>query len=80
MRVWERSPPETGENALNGIGTSARGSERWVERALLTEAKGSVRSVAWTPKSFGLKFVRVSRLEYDYKPTDSRPPFRQIII
>src|SRR5882724_6373515 len=60
VRVWERSPPpDSNEHVLNGIGSSARGSERWVERALLTEAKGSVRSVEWAPKGFGMKMVRV---------------------
>ena len=28
-----------------------------MERALLTEAKGSVRAVEWGPKGFGMKIV-----------------------
>jgi nucleoporin SEH1 len=63
VRVWERSPPDTNEHGLNGIGSNARGSERWVERALLTEAKGSVRSVEWAPKGFGMKVVSLPGLD-----------------
>jgi hypothetical protein len=33
------------------------GQKRWVERALLNEARGSVRGVEFGPNAFGLKLV-----------------------
>ncbi|KAF8580181.1 WD40 repeat-like protein [Ramaria rubella] len=60
VRVWERSPPETSDHGLNSIGSSTRGGEPWIERALLTEAKGSVRSVQWAPKCFGMKVASIA--------------------
>ncbi|KIJ37278.1 hypothetical protein M422DRAFT_33823 [Sphaerobolus stellatus SS14] len=60
VRVWERAHPEpiSSDLALNGIGAAS--SERWVERALLTEAKGSVRVVEWSPKGFGMKIATIA--------------------
>lgn len=30
---------------------------RWIQRGMLTDAKGSVRGVEWAPPAFGLKLV-----------------------
>jgi len=38
------------------------GQKRWVERALLNEARGSVRGVEFGPNAFGLKLVSVFSL------------------
>jgi nucleoporin SEH1 len=47
VKIWQ-------ENNRN---TSAVQSSKWVERAVLTEAKGSVRSIEFSPSYFGLKLV-----------------------
>ncbi|KAF8509061.1 WD40-repeat-containing domain protein [Hysterangium stoloniferum] len=66
VRIWERAPPDTGamagDHGLNGIGAGAGAgaTERWVERVMLPEAKGSVRSVQWAPKNFGMKVASIS--------------------
>ena len=35
-------------------------NSRWVERAVLSDAKGTVRAVEFAPHHFGLKLVRLS--------------------
>jgi nucleoporin SEH1 len=47
IKVWQEA--ERASGSLQ--------SPRWVERAVLTEAKGSVRDVAFAPAHFGLKLV-----------------------
>ena len=42
--------------AADGPGT------RWVERAVLADAKGTVRAVEFAPHQLGLKLVRALRL------------------
>lgn len=44
---------------INGVGAGT-----WVERALLTEAKGGVRAVEWAPKEFGMKIVHKAMHEH----------------
>lgn len=36
-------------------------ASRWVERAVLYDAKGTVRAVEFAPHHFGLKFVSLAR-------------------
>ena len=50
VKVWQEA-----ERVSSGPGSQA--PPRWVERAVLTEAKGSVRDVAFAPAHFGLKLV-----------------------
>jgi nucleoporin SEH1 len=60
VKVWEQvSTPESEHQAVvNGSGHSySSGSSRWVERAVLSDAKGTVRSVEFAPHHFGLKLV-----------------------
>jgi len=47
VKVWQEAERTAGSPQ----------SPRWVERAVLTEAKGSVRDVAFAPAHFGLKLV-----------------------
>ncbi|KAL5514312.1 hypothetical protein ACEPAG_2400 [Sanghuangporus baumii] len=55
VKIWEQREdmPGTGPGATDG-------KSKWVERAVLLEAKGSVRSVEFAPHHFGLKLAAVS--------------------
>ncbi len=60
VKLWEQvSTPESEHQAIvNGSGQSySSGSSRWVECAVLSDAKGTVRSVEFAPHHFGLKLV-----------------------
>ena len=63
VKIWEEIP--AADNAdqqpqANGSAAVASGpGTRWVERAVLADAKGSVRAVEFAPHQFGLKLVRV---------------------
>lgn len=52
VKIWEQAPSFLVEQRPSGSGTA-----RWIERALLTEAKGSVRAVEFAPSHFGLRLV-----------------------
>ena len=64
VRVWEQIQFD-GElsQAVNGTSqpasTGTSNTSKWVERAVLTDARGSVRAVQFAPHHFGLKLVRV---------------------
>ena len=53
--------------------TAASPSRRWVERALLNEARGSVRGVEFGPNAFGLKLASISTDAYLRIYTSSSP-------
>jgi WD40 repeat protein len=62
VKIWEQTPMGAQENPqpINANGTqpvSSVLSSRWVERAVLLDARGTVRSVEFAPHHFGLKFV-----------------------
>ncbi|KIY47304.1 WD40 repeat-like protein [Fistulina hepatica ATCC 64428] len=64
VRVWEQtSPSQTPDPkaSANGIQPS---TGRWVERALLTDARGTVRGVEFAPHHFGLKLASVASDNY----------------
>lgn len=69
VRIWEQVQFAQ-ETDMNGGGASSSASSgpnatcRWAERAVLTEAKGSVRAVQFAPHHFGLKLVRVAVIVY----------------
>ncbi|KAJ7056183.1 WD40-repeat-containing domain protein [Mycena amicta] len=54
VKIWERVSGEPQDG--NGTGNSSR----WVERAILTEARGTVRAVEFAPHHFGLKLASIS--------------------
>lgn len=58
VKVWEQvaTPEFEHQASVNGSGYSL-GSSRWVERVVLSDAKGTVRSVEFAPHHFGLKLV-----------------------
>ncbi|KAH9926762.1 WD40 repeat-like protein [Fomitopsis serialis] len=59
VKVWEQANPGDGDAPqLNGAGPSS--ASRWVERAMLVDAKGTVRSVEFAPHHFGLKLATIS--------------------
>ncbi|KAI1783325.1 WD40 repeat-like protein [Ganoderma leucocontextum] len=65
VKVWEQiSAPDIDGGQLNGTGAGASGSARWVERAMLVDAKGTVRSVEFAPQHFGLKLATISSDNY----------------
>lgn len=61
VKVWEQTSSTDFDGAqLNGAGAGPSTATRWVERAMLVDAKGTVRSVEFAPQHFGLKLVRMS--------------------
>ncbi|KAF7329745.1 hypothetical protein MKEN_00237800 [Mycena kentingensis (nom. inval.)] len=57
VKIWERVSGEARGQSENG---GSGNSSRWVERAMLTEAKGTVRAVEFAPQYFGLKLATIS--------------------
>ena len=52
VKIWEQVQMDV------DISVSSSGNLRWFERAVLLEAKGSVRAIEFAPHHFGLKIVR----------------------
>ncbi|KZV62182.1 WD40 repeat-like protein [Peniophora sp. CONT] len=59
VKIWEELLADTEQPQVNGASGAPSGS-RWVERAVISEAKGSVRSVEFAPHHFGLKLATIS--------------------
>lgn len=66
VKVWEQAsalgqqaPPQqlNGGNGSRNSAQSQSSTSRWVERAVLTDARGTVRAVEFAPHHFGLKLV-----------------------
>ncbi|KAI0687085.1 WD40 repeat-like protein [Earliella scabrosa] len=64
VKVWEQVSSADLDSGpqLNGAGPSS--SSRWVERAMLVDAKGTVRAVEFAPHHFGLKLATISSDNY----------------
>jgi nucleoporin SEH1 len=62
VMIWEETPADHADQPqANGASAGASGpGTRWVERAALADAKGTVRAVEFAPHQFGLKLVRSS--------------------
>ncbi|KAJ3492262.1 hypothetical protein NLI96_g113 [Meripilus lineatus] len=61
VKVWEQtSYVEIEQPQVNGASGGPSTSSRWTERAILPEAKGTVRSVEFAPQHFGLKLATIS--------------------
>ncbi|GJE86577.1 WD40 repeat-like protein [Phanerochaete sordida] len=56
VKVWEQTSYSDADNAASGSSTASR----WVERAVLVDAKGTVRAVEFAPHHFGLKMATIS--------------------
>jgi nucleoporin SEH1 len=64
VKIWEQTslvrPAETQQIGVNGSSGSTQpppSNSRWVERAVLTDARRTIRSVEFAPHHFGLKLV-----------------------
>ena len=60
VKIWEQTPMGAQENPQPMNGTQPLPSvlsSRWAERAMLVDARGTVRAVEFAPHYFGLKFV-----------------------
>ncbi|KAJ7753822.1 WD40-repeat-containing domain protein [Mycena metata] len=66
VKVWEQTPsnglPDTQQ--VNGHASQSQtpgpSTSRWIERAVLPEARGTVRAVEFAPHHFGLKLASIS--------------------
>ncbi|PCH44856.1 WD40 repeat-like protein [Wolfiporia cocos MD-104 SS10] len=61
-KVWEQTyVTESDSPQINGVRAAGSSStSRWVERATLVDAKGTVRAVEFAPQYFGLKLATIS--------------------
>lgn len=72
VKIWEQvvdasnNGPKT---SINGNGASPASPSRWIERAVLHEARGTVRAVEFAPHHFGLKLARYLHLNSGDKGT-----------
>lgn len=57
VKVWEQVSAAAPD--ADGGASSSASASRWAERAMLVDAKGTVRSVEFAPSHFGLKLVRI---------------------
>jgi hypothetical protein len=67
VKLWEEIPADNADQQPQANGSVAVASgpgTRWVERAVLADAKGSVRAVEFAPHQFGLKLVRAFLLSH----------------
>lgn len=60
VKIWEEIPADYADQpqANGGSAVASGPGTRWNERAVLADAKGSVRAVEFAPHQFGLKLVR----------------------
>lgn len=63
VKIWEQVLPseEPAKVTANGATASANAnSSRWVERAVMTDARGTVRAVEFAPRHFGFKIATIA--------------------
>ncbi|KAF4616279.1 hypothetical protein D9613_008787 [Agrocybe pediades] len=68
VKIWEQhitpgaqQQQDDGATAVDASSSSSSGpSSRWIERAVLADAKGTVRAVEFAPYHFGLKLATIS--------------------
>lgn len=59
VKIWEKASSSPNfDSAVNGS-TLQPTPSRWVERAMLPDAKSSVRAAEFAPHQIGLKLVRL---------------------
>ena len=63
VKVWEQTSYTYPDAQMNNASGSSAAS-RWVERAVLVDAKGTVRAVEFAPHQFGLKMVRIMTTDH----------------
>ncbi|KAH9477447.1 Nucleoporin SEH1 [Psilocybe cubensis] len=64
VKIWEQSTAQADAQQSNNVNGSAQIhvpiTSRWIERAVLSDAKGTVRAVEFVPHHFGLKLATIS--------------------
>ncbi|GBE87451.1 WD40 repeat-like protein [Sparassis latifolia] len=60
VKVWEQTSAVDSDGPQVNGGAGPSSASRWVERAVLVDAKGTVRAVEFAPHHFGLKLATVS--------------------
>ncbi|KDQ60014.1 hypothetical protein JAAARDRAFT_126019 [Jaapia argillacea MUCL 33604] len=71
VKIWEQTSGGEGDSlsphshSLNGTGPGGdldrgKGRDKWVERAVLVDSKGTVRMLEFSPRAFGLKVASIS--------------------
>ncbi|KAA1476151.1 WD40 repeat-like protein [Dentipellis sp. KUC8613] len=60
VKIWEETSGDVEQPQVNGNASAPSSSSRWVERAVNTDAKGSVRGVEFAPHHFGLKLATIA--------------------
>ncbi|KAG6860494.1 hypothetical protein C0995_010531 [Termitomyces sp. Mi166 len=68
VKIWEQTLPSgqsesSQQTSGSGSGASAQSqpsTSRWTERAVLTDARGTVRAVEFAPHHFGLKLATIA--------------------
>lgn len=64
VKIWEQTSfIEAEQPQVNGASTSSNPC-RWSERAVLADAKGTIRAVEFAPHHFGLKLATISSDNY----------------
>ncbi|EIW52294.1 WD40 repeat-like protein [Trametes versicolor FP-101664 SS1] len=58
VKVWEQVSAAAPD--ADGGASSSASASRWAERAMLVDAKGTVRAVEFAPSHFGLKLATIS--------------------
>ncbi|KAF8067503.1 WD40 repeat-like protein [Lyophyllum atratum] len=59
-KVWEQASPVPQPESDGAPSSSGSTTSRWVERAVLTDARGTVRAVEFAPQHFGLKLATIA--------------------
>jgi nucleoporin SEH1 len=61
VKIWEQTFPDPSVPAAVGSAPpTSDGASRWVERATIADARGTVRGVSFAPHHFGLKLVSIT--------------------
>ncbi|KAK1236107.1 epoxide hydrolase, soluble (sEH) [Marasmius sp. AFHP31] len=60
VKIWEQTTVVNEHQEVNGTTSTQPSSSRWVERAVLLDARGTVRAVEFAPHHFGLKLATIS--------------------
>ncbi|PPQ88570.1 hypothetical protein CVT25_009949 [Psilocybe cyanescens] len=71
VKIWEQTTAQSDSQQSNNVNGPSQNhvpmNSRWTERAVLSDAKGTVRAVEFVPHHFGLKLVSASLAEYQLR-------------
>jgi nucleoporin SEH1 len=77
VKIWEQTYSEA-ESQANGA--KSQNVSRWIERAVLVDPKGTVRSVEFAPHHFGLKIVSAANLRFSVDASNLFPTRPQSLL